>query len=72
MGAVLFGFMYCNRSSQEQRQQAATEQQADATAEAVATPEPEMAPNRAEERTVTLARLPRTRPKGTFAALISF
>lgn len=38
MGAVLFGFMYCNRSSQEQRQQAATEQQADATAEAVAKP----------------------------------
>ena len=42
------------------------------TAATVATAEPEMAPNRAEERTVTLARLPRTRPKGTFAALISF
>ena len=38
MGAVLFGFMYCNRSSQEQHRQAATEQQADATAEAVAKP----------------------------------
>lgn len=38
MGAVLFGFMYCNRSNQEQRQQASTEQQADATAEAVAKP----------------------------------
>lgn len=38
MGAVLFGFMYCNRSSQEQHRQAATEQQADATAEAVSKP----------------------------------
>ncbi len=39
MGAVLFGFMYCNRNSQEQRQKAATEQQTDATtAQAAAKP----------------------------------
>ncbi len=38
MGAVLFGFMYCNRNSQEQRQQAVTEQQDAAGAAATAKP----------------------------------
>lgn len=36
MGAVLFGFMYCNKSSQEQQAQAAAEQQTKAAEETAA------------------------------------
>ena len=41
-------------------------------AEAVATPEPEMAPNRPEATTVTRARLPLMRPMRALATSMSF